>query len=64
MDSIDQEIFSAWMERKAVRESKRVEDSIQAEIIEASMVSITESGREIFHRHRNLLILNVEDSEK
>jgi hypothetical protein len=38
VDSIDKEILSAWMERKAVRESKRVEDSIQAEIIEASMV--------------------------
>ena len=64
MDSIDQEILSAWMERKAWRESRRAEVSILAEIIDASMVSTTESGREIFHRHRNLLILDVEDSEK
>ena len=37
VDSIDQEILSAWMERKVWRESRRAAISILAEIIEASM---------------------------
>ena len=64
VDSIDQEILLAWMERKAWRESRRAVVSILAEIILLSMVWIAKSGREIFHQPRNLLILDVGDSKK
>ncbi len=64
VDSIDQEILSAWMERKAWRESRKAVVSILAEIISASMVRKAKSGREIFHQLRNLLILDVGDSKK
>ena len=64
MDSSDKEILSAWMERKAGRESRRAAVSILAEIIEASMVRIAKSGREIFHQLRNNLNLDVGGSEK
>ena len=64
VDSIDQEILSAWMERKAWRESRRAEVSILAEIISASMVRKAKSGREIFHQLRNNLNLDVGGSEK
>ena len=53
VDSIDQEILSTKMERKAGRESRKAAVSILAEIIEASMVWIAKSGREIFHQLRN-----------
>jgi hypothetical protein len=64
VDSIDQEILSAWMERKAWRESRKAVVSILSEFISASMVRIAKSGREIFHQLRNLLILDVVGSEK
>ena len=59
MDSIDQEIISVWMERKAGRESRRAEVSILAEIIEASMVRKAKSDWEVFHLIRLFLIDDV-----
>ena len=64
VDSIDQEILSAWMEWKAWGVAWRAVVSILAEIISASMVRKVKSGRSILHQPRNLLILDVRGSEK